>query len=63
VISSAQYNFSPHDTTAERENYSVDLDGVTHLELTIIPDVSGGPARASLARLRLASVPNLDPKI
>ena len=49
-----QYNFSPPDTTAEREDYSVDLDGVTNLELTIIPEIGGGPARATLAQLRLA---------
>jgi hypothetical protein len=49
-----QYNFSPPATTSEREDYSVDLDGVTALELNIVPDISGGPARASLAELRLA---------
>jgi hypothetical protein len=49
-----QYNFSPPATTSEREDYPVDLDGVTTLELTIVPDISGGPARASLAQLRLA---------
>jgi hypothetical protein len=48
-----QYNFSPPATTSEREDYPVDLDGVTTLELTIVPDISGGPARASLAQLRL----------
>jgi hypothetical protein len=49
-----QYNFSPPATTDECEDYSVDLDGVTTLELNIVPDISGGPARASLAQLRLA---------
>jgi hypothetical protein len=49
-----QYNFSPPTTTSEREDYPVDLDGVTTLELSIVPDISGGPARASLAQLRLA---------
>ena len=49
-----QYNFSPPGTTDEREDYPVDLDGVTTLELSIVPDISGGPARASLAQLRLA---------
>jgi hypothetical protein len=50
-----QYNFSPPGTTAEREHYSVDLDGVTRVELTIIPDISGGPARATLTQLRIGS--------
>ena len=49
-----QYNFSPAGATRESEDYAVDLDGVTALELVITPDVSGGPARASLEWLRLA---------
>jgi len=49
-----QYNFSPPGTTSECEDYPVDLDGVTTLELSIVPDISGRPARASLAQLRLA---------
>jgi len=49
-----QYNFSPPATTRECEDYSVNLDNVTTLELSIVPDISGGPARASLAQLRLA---------
>ena len=49
-----QYNFSPPGATREVEDYTVDLDGVTALELKIVPDISGGSARASLAQLRLA---------
>ena len=49
-----QYNFSPPETCREDEGYSVDLVGVTVLELNIIPDISGGDILASLARLRLA---------
>ena len=49
-----QYNFSPPDAAREVEDYDVDLDGVTALELRIVPDISGGSARASLAQLRLA---------
>lgn len=48
-----QWNFSPGGA-GEVEDYEVDLTGVTTLELTIVPDVSGGDARASLARLSLA---------
>ncbi len=48
-----QYNFSPPRTTEEREDYDVDLDRVTALELTIVPDMSGAPVCASLAQLRL----------
>jgi hypothetical protein len=49
-----QYNFSPPAATREVEDYNLDLDGVTALELKIVPDISGGSARASLAQLRLA---------
>ena len=48
-----QWNFSPPETTSEVENYRVDLVDVTILELIIVPDRSGGEARASLAQLRL----------
>ena len=49
-----QYNFSPPEGVREVEDYGLDLDGVTALELKIVPDISGGAARASLAQLRLA---------
>jgi hypothetical protein len=49
-----QWNFSPTGATSEAEDYWVDLSGVAVLELAIIPDISGGDARASLAELRLA---------
>ncbi len=49
-----QWNFSPHGATHETEDYCVDLMEVSMLELNIIPDTSGGDARASLARLRFA---------
>lgn len=48
-----QWNFSPQGATCETEDHRVDLSGVTALELHIVPDISGGPARASLAQLRL----------
>jgi hypothetical protein len=49
-----QYNFSPPEATREVEDYDVALDAVTALELKIVPDISGGTARASLAQLRVA---------
>ena len=48
-----QYNFSP-GAAGEVEDYDIDLDGVTALELRIVPDIGGGSARASLAQLHLA---------
>ena len=49
-----QWNFSPQGSTSETEDYHVELPAVTVLELSIIPDTSGGSAIASLAQLRLA---------
>ncbi len=49
-----QWNFSPLGTVLEVENYSVDLFDVTVMELEIVPDKSGGEARASLESFRLA---------
>ncbi len=49
-----QWNFSPEGATSETEDFHVDLPAVTVLELSIIPDISGGNALASLAQLRLA---------
>ena len=49
-----QYTFSPPGTTREAEDYVVNLPGVTVLEIRIVPDISGGDARASLTQLRLA---------
>lgn len=49
-----QYNFSAPHNTLEIEDYNVDLVGLTTLELSIIPDMSGGLARASVAQFCLA---------
>ena len=49
-----QWNFSPSGGTREVEDCAVDLFDVTVLELIIVPDKSGGEARASLRSLRLA---------
>ncbi len=49
-----QWNFSAPSSTREAEEYRVKLSDVTILELTIVPDISGGPACASLKGLRLA---------
>jgi hypothetical protein len=49
-----QWNFSPQGATHETEDLHVELPAVTVLELSIIPDISGGNAFASLAQLRIA---------
>jgi len=49
-----QWNFSAPMSTREIEEYSVQLSDVALLELTIVPDISGGAVRASLKSLRLS---------
>lgn len=49
-----QWNFSAPSSTRETEEYRVELSEVTILELTIVPDISGGAACASLKGLRIA---------
>lgn len=49
-----QWNFSPQGTTGGTEDLHVELSAVTVLELSIIPDISGRTAFASLAQMRLA---------
>lgn len=48
-----QWNFSPGGSTTEIEDYAVNLDAVSGLELVIQPDLGGNEAIASLAALRL----------
>ncbi len=47
-----QFNFSRGMTTQD-EHYFPQLSGVTDLKLTIVPNISGGDARASLRTLRV----------
>jgi hypothetical protein len=53
-----QWSFSPHGSTEEIEDYSVNLSGITTLEVRIDPDRSHDPkmsqAYASLQSLKLA---------
>ena len=49
-----QYTFSPPTTTIEVEDYQVNLDSCAELELSIVPDVRGSAAHASIAQFRLA---------
>ena len=46
--------FQPTETIREDEEYQVELSNVTVLELIIVPNMSGGAARASLKNLRLS---------
>jgi len=49
-----QYNFSSPDSTRQQNTYNVHLLAVSGLELHIVPDISRGNARASLAEWRIA---------
>jgi hypothetical protein len=49
-----QWNFSSPGGVREIEDYAVDLSNVGVLELIITPDKSGGEARASLVKMRIA---------
>jgi hypothetical protein len=49
-----QWNFSPAGSTTEIEHYGVDLNAVSVLELTILPDLHRQDAVATLASWRLA---------
>jgi hypothetical protein len=49
-----QWNFSPLGATSETEDLEVDLAGASGMELIITPDISGQPATATLAQLRIA---------
>lgn len=49
-----QYNFNSPHNTLEIEDYAVDLVGLTTLELSIVPDISGGLVHASVAQFCLA---------
>jgi hypothetical protein len=49
-----QWTFSPQGSTSQTEEHRVGLGSVDVLELSVIPDTSGGSAIASLAELRVA---------
>jgi hypothetical protein len=47
-----EYSFSPGGATYQREELRFNLQGVTHLRLTIVPNKSGS-GTATLTALRL----------
>jgi hypothetical protein len=48
-----QWNFSPPDTTREREDYHMQRSQAKALELLIVPDIGGQTAVASLIEMRI----------
>ncbi|HEY0874918.1 MAG TPA: hypothetical protein VGD94_15705 [Vicinamibacterales bacterium] len=49
-----QFTFSPSGTIVEREEYATNLEGVTCLELAIVPAIDGSSAVATLREWRVA---------
>jgi hypothetical protein len=49
-----QWNFSPTGSNSELEDYEVNLDGVSALELVIRPDLTRNDELATLAAWRVA---------
>jgi len=48
-----EFHFSPGGSTFEREEWTINAEGVTHLRLQIKPDKGGRPCRASVTSLVL----------
>lgn len=48
-----EYNFSPPDSTFEREWWAVPAENVTHFRLIIKPDKGGNTCRATVTSLKL----------
>jgi len=48
-----QWNFSPSGATSEVEDYDVNLESVSVLELSIRPDLNAGKGRATLLKWRV----------
>ncbi len=48
-----EFNFSPPGTTFEREQWTVNAEGITHLQVRITPDIQGGESRAKLTALAI----------
>jgi hypothetical protein len=49
-----QWNFSAPETKRETEEYRVELLNATVIELSIVPNISGGSSHASLKSMRLS---------
>ena len=49
-----QFTFSPPGTTVECEEYATDVDGITRLELAIVPAIDNAGAIATLKQWRAA---------
>jgi hypothetical protein len=53
-----QFNFSPDGATQEVEEYALQLEAVSAIQLRIVPSIDGRLAVARVKELRLASTPS-----
>lgn len=51
-----QFNFSPDGATEDVEEYTLELEGVSVIQLRIVPSIDGRPATARVSELRVAAV-------
>lgn len=50
-----QFNFSPRGATRQVEDYAVELNDVSSIQLRIVPSIDGAPATASIEELQIAT--------
>lgn len=51
-----QFTFSPHGATERVEDYALDLDDVSAIQLRIVPSIDGRPCVARVSEVAVASV-------
>lgn len=51
-----QFNFSPRGATEEVEDYGLQLEGVSAIQLRIVPSIDGRPAVANVREVRVAAI-------
>jgi hypothetical protein len=51
-----QFNFSPNGATEEVEEYALQLEDVSTIQVRVVPSIDGRPAVARVDDLRVASV-------
>jgi hypothetical protein len=51
-----QFNFSPNGATEEFEEYGLQLEEVSAIQIRIVPSIDGQPATARVRELRVAPI-------
>jgi|SRR5689334_4745345 hypothetical protein len=51
-----QFNFSPDGATEQVEEYALELDDVSSVQVKIVPSIDGRPATAHVSEVHVASV-------